>query len=79
LKIARMVLLGTVVMSLVEAQEVYAGDVVRRLVLEADPIAPASSVYEQSVNGVTTSKYGATVDFNIGAYMTTGLPNQRKK
>lgn len=72
MKIARLVLLGTALMSMAEAQRLYAGDVIRRLVVEADPIAPASSVYEQSVNGVTTSKYGATVDFNIGAYMTTG-------
>ena len=49
-----------------------AGDVVRRIVLETDPVAPASSAYEQSVNKVTTSKYGAGVDFNIGATMSTG-------
>jgi hypothetical protein len=67
-----MVLFGVAVFSLVQAQCLQAGDVVRRLVLEADPIAPASSVYEQTVSGVTTSKYGASVDFNIGAYMTTG-------
>lgn len=59
-------------MTMVEAQRLEAGDVVRRLVLEADPVAPASSIYEQNQNGVTTSKYGASVDFNIGAYMTTG-------
>ena len=49
-----------------------AGDVVRQIVAEADPIAPASSAYEQSVNAVTTSKYGAAVDFNMGATMSTG-------
>lgn len=72
MKIANVVLLGTIVMTMVEAQRLEAGDVVRRLVLEADPVAPASSIYEQNQNGVTTSKYGASVDFNIGAYMTTG-------
>ena len=49
-----------------------AGDVVRQVIMEADPVAPASSAYEQSVNGVTTSKYGAAVDFNMGATMSTG-------
>ena len=54
------------------AIKVEAGDVVRQIVAETDPIAPASSAYEQSVNGVTTSKYGAAVDFNMGATMSTG-------
>lgn len=52
--------------------QLYAGDVVRKLVLEADPVAPASSIYEQSVNKVTTSKYGGAVDFNVGAVFSTG-------
>lgn len=72
MKIATIVLFGVAVTSFVQAGQASAGDVVRKLVFEADPIAPVSSVYEQSVNGVTTSKYGAAVDFNIGAYMSTG-------
>jgi hypothetical protein len=62
-------IMTTLVMFSVKAQ---AGDVVRQIVAEADPIAPASSAYEKSVNGVTTSKYGASVDFNMGATMSTG-------
>lgn len=51
---------------------VEAGDVLRQIVLEVDPVAPASSAYEQSVNKVTTSKYGAGVDFNMGTTLSTG-------
>jgi len=72
LKITWLVLLGSAVAASITPQRVEAGDVIRRLVLEADPVAPVSSAYEQSINKVTTSKYGASVDFNIGAYMTTG-------
>jgi hypothetical protein len=72
LKISKIVFAVSALVSVVQTQRLEAGDVVRRLVLEADPIAPMSSVYEQSVNSVTTSKYGASVDFNVGAFMTTG-------
>ncbi len=49
-----------------------AGDVMRKMILEVDPVAPASSAYEQSINGITTSKYGAGVDFNLGTTVSTG-------
>ena len=65
-------LLGFAVMTAFGSQRVEAGDVIRQLVLEADPVAPVSSAYEQSVDGVTTNKYGASVDFNVGTYMSTG-------
>ena len=62
--------LGLVVLALSARAE--AGDVMRKLILEVDPVAPVSSAYEQSVNGVTTSKYGAGVDFNLGTTVSTG-------
>jgi hypothetical protein len=49
-----------------------AGEAIRQIVLEADPFAPVSSAYEQSANGVTTSKYGFAVDFNMGGKFSTG-------
>lgn len=49
-----------------------AGDVVRQIIVEADPVAPVSSAYEQSANRVATSKYGGLVDFNMGGKFSTG-------
>ncbi|MCX6116544.1 MAG: hypothetical protein NT027_03310 [Proteobacteria bacterium] len=40
-----------------------AGDVLRDIIVEADPIAPASSFYEQGQSGVSTTKWGVGVDF----------------
>ena len=57
---------------LVAGVRAEAGDVVRQIIMEADPVAPTSSAYEQQTSGVTTSKYGAAVDFNMGATMSTG-------
>jgi hypothetical protein len=68
-KISKTVLAVSALVSVLQTQRLEAGDVIRRLVLEADPIAPVSSVYEQSINSVATSKYGASVDFNVGAFM----------
>ena len=44
----------------------------RRIIAELDPVAPASASYEQQKNGVTTNKFGAAVDFNIGGVLSTG-------
>lgn len=49
-----------------------AGDVVRSVIAEVDPVAPASSFYEQAQGGVTTSKWGAGIDFNMGGRFSTG-------
>lgn len=54
------------------AMRLEAGDVVKQIVFEADPIAPASATYEQQTSKVTTNKYGAAVDFNMGANISTG-------
>lgn len=49
-----------------------AGDVLRDIIVEADPIAPASSFYEQGQSGVSTTKWGVGVDFNFGGRLSTG-------
>lgn len=49
-----------------------ASDVIRSVIAEVDPVAPASSFYEQSQNNVTTSKWGVGADFNMGARFSTG-------
>ncbi|MCX6124716.1 MAG: hypothetical protein NTV34_08200 [Proteobacteria bacterium] len=54
------------------ATQARAGDVIRSIIAEADPVAPASSAYEQSQSGVVTDKWGAAVDFNMGAKFSTG-------
>lgn len=47
-------------------------DVNRKICAEFDPEAPASAQYEQQADGVTTSKYGGNVDFNMGGNFSTG-------
>jgi hypothetical protein len=54
------------------AARAEAGDVVRQIVVEADPVAPASAAFEQSVHHVSASQYGGLVDFNMGAKFSTG-------
>jgi hypothetical protein len=44
----------------------------RRIFAEIDPIAPASMSYDERVNGMTSSKYGGNVDFNIAGVLSTG-------
>jgi hypothetical protein len=50
----------------------FAGDVLRDIIVEADPVAPSSSLYEQSQSGVITNKWGGSLDFNVGARISTG-------
>jgi hypothetical protein len=47
-----------------------AGDVLRDIIMEADPVAPTSSAYEQESSKVSTSKWGLAVDFNTGNLST---------
>lgn len=54
------------------AAEAQAGDVVRRIIVEADPVAPSSAAYEEAATGVTTSKWGGAADFNIAGVLSTG-------
>lgn len=54
------------------ASEVYAGSVNRRVIAEIDPVAPASAGYEEQTHKITTSKFGANVDFNVGGVLSTG-------
>ncbi len=54
------------------ATQAHAGDVVRRIVTEMDPVAPSSAAYEEAQTGVTTSKWGGLADFNIGGMVSMG-------
>lgn len=49
-----------------------AADINRRIIAEIDPVAPGSASYEESESGVTTSKWGGLVDFNMGNVLSTG-------
>lgn len=49
-----------------------AADINRRIIAEFDPVAPSSAAYEEDSSGVTTSKWGGLVDFNMGNVMSTG-------
>jgi len=51
---------------------VFGSDINRAIIAELDPIAPASSNYESQTSTVETSKWGAAVDFNLGAKISTG-------
>ncbi len=51
---------------------VSAADVNRRIFAEVDPVAPASMSYDENVSGITSSKYGGNVDFNIAGVLSTG-------
>src|SRR4051812_27437833 len=54
------------------AGEANAADIIKRIVAEVDPVAPASAGYEQTKDGVNTQKWGGNVDFNIGGWISTG-------
>ncbi len=54
------------------AQTAQAGEINRRLITEIDPVAPSSASYEQLASGITTSKFGASVDFNVGERFSMG-------
>jgi hypothetical protein len=69
MKCLKLAMISTIAFS---GSAAFGSDVVRQIVAEVDPVAPASAAYEQSVNNVTTSKYGGAVDFNMGATMSTG-------
>lgn len=58
--------------ALVSWSTAHAASVNHRIIAEMDPVAPASAAYEEKSNGVTTSKFGAGVDFNVGGVISTG-------
>jgi hypothetical protein len=45
---------------------------VRKLIFELDPVAPASAAYDKTTNDISTAKWGANVDFNVGGVLSTG-------
>jgi hypothetical protein len=47
-------------------------DISRRLIMEIDPMASSSSVYDQNYNNMTNSRWGGHVDFNVGGIISTG-------
>jgi hypothetical protein len=53
-------------------QAAWAADINKKIIAEVDPIAPGSAAYEEATNDVTTSKFGAGVDFNVGGVISTG-------
>jgi hypothetical protein len=52
--------------------QALAANVNRRLVAEIDPVAPSSALYEERASGISTSKFGAAVDFNVGERFSMG-------
>lgn len=50
----------------------YGADISRKLIMEIDPIASSSSVYDQNYNNMTNSRWGGHVDFNVGGIISTG-------
>lgn len=54
------------------ASQGFAASVNRKIIAELDPVAPASASYEQQKHHVTTNKFGANVDFNLGGVISTG-------
>jgi hypothetical protein len=54
------------------ASSANASDVLKKIDAEVDPVAPASASYETTNDGVTTQKWGANVDFNMGGIISTG-------
>ena len=51
---------------------VVAAEINRRFITEIDPVAPSSALYEQRASGISTSKFGASVDFNVGENFSVG-------
>ncbi len=49
-----------------------AGMTAKNIVVEVDPISPATAAVEQSDENVSSNKWGGTVDFNIAANFSTG-------
>lgn len=54
------------------ASKSMAAEMNRRFITEIDPVAPSSALYEQRASGITTSKFGASVDFNVGENFSVG-------
>ncbi|NBQ52394.1 MAG: hypothetical protein EBU49_02270 [Proteobacteria bacterium] len=54
------------------ASSAGAAEINRRFITEIDPVAPSSALYEQRASGITTSKFGASVDFNVGENFSVG-------
>jgi hypothetical protein len=51
----------------------FAGDIVRKITAELDPVAPSSAVYEESNSELaSSSKWGGQVDFNLAGVVSTG-------
>ena len=54
------------------ASNSMAAEMNRRFITEIDPVAPSSALYEQRASGIATSKFGASVDFNVGENFSVG-------
>lgn len=54
------------------AQSAWGADTNRRIIAEVDPVAPASAAYNEQKTGVSTSKWGGDVDFNVAGKFSTG-------
>lgn len=58
--------------SVVYTPAAISADINRKIITELDPVAPASAAYEEEANGVITSKWGASADFNLAGVVSTG-------
>lgn len=63
---------GTMVLAAMMVTNVEAAEMNRRFVTEIDPVAPSSAMYEARASGIITSKYGASIDFNVGENFSIG-------
>ena len=63
---------GLMGLVLLTADPLHAADIQRKLIMEVDPIASSSSVYDQNYNDMTNSRWGGHVDFNVGGIVSTG-------
>jgi hypothetical protein len=53
--------------------QAYGADVVKKLTVEIDPLAPlAASIEQNSTKGATTSMWGGNIEFNVGSRFATG-------
>jgi hypothetical protein len=74
-KKTRMVVLSAGVLGIITAslsENASAANINRRIVAELDPVAPSSALYEERSTGVSTSKFGGSVDFNVGHRFSMG-------
>jgi len=49
-----------------------AADINKKIILELDPVAPTTASYDETASGNATSKWGGSVDFNVGGVLSTG-------